>query len=80
MAERLDVFRDAILQGNNEWCFIERLRIQQTLEEELAELPADERYVKALERILDELSTPLAEGEVFAGRMVEGLYTDNPLF
>ena len=78
MEERLDKFRDDILQGNNEWCFIERVEIQRSLEKELAELPADEKYVTALERILDGLSTPLAEGEIFAGRMVEGLDTDNP--
>ena len=72
MEERLDVFRDTILNGNNEWCFIERLEIQEELEDELANLPADERYVITLERMLDKLSTPLAEGEVFAGGMVEG--------
>ena len=77
MEERLDVFRDAILQGNNEWCFIERSTIQIKLKEESDGLRRDERYVKALERMLAELSTPLAEGEVFAGRMVEGPCPDN---
>lgn len=76
MEERLDAFRDAILQGNNEWCFIERLNIQKATDDEFSDLPADERYVATLERMLDELSTPLTEGEVFAGRMVEG-YADD---
>ncbi len=80
MEERLDVFRDAILKGNNEWCFTERLKVQERVEAELSEAPIDERYVKALEWMLEDLSTPLAEGEVFAGRMVEGPWPrdDNP--
>ena len=74
MEERLDAFREAILQGNNEWCFVERLRVQERVEEELAGRPADEKYVVALEWMMDELSTPLADGEVFAGRMVESAW------
>ena len=80
MEERLDVFRDAILKGNNEWCFTERLKVQEKVEAELSEAPIDERYVKALVWMLEDFSTPLAEGEVFAGRMVEGPWPrdDNP--
>lgn len=80
MKRQLDVFRDAILKSNNEWCFTERLKVQQRVEAELSEAPIDERYVKALEWMLEDLSTPLAEGEVFAGRMVEGPWPgkDNP--
>lgn len=72
MEERLDVFRDAILKSNNTWCFTERLKVQERVEAELSGVAIDERYVKALEWMLEDLSTPLTEGEVFAGRMVEG--------
>ena len=80
MHERLDAFRDAILKGDNEWCFVERLKVQERIEAELVGKTADERYVTALEWMLNDLSTPLAEGEVFAGRMVEGPWPrdDNP--
>ena len=72
MHEQLGVFRNAILQGNNAWCFTERLKVQEKVEKQLSQVAVDERYVKALEWMLEDLSTPLAKGEVFAGRMVEG--------
>lgn len=49
MAERLTAFRDAILRGNNEWCFTERLKVQERVATELSEAAIDERYVTALE-------------------------------
>ena len=37
MEEQLDVFRDAILKSNNEWCFTKRLKVQERVEAELPE-------------------------------------------
>ena len=72
MEEKLAAFKQVILRSNREWCFIERLKIQQRVKAELSDIALDERYVQALEWMLDDLSTPLVEGEVLAGRMVEG--------
>ena len=72
MEDKLAAFKQAILRGNKEFCFIERLKIQQRVKAELPDVAIDERYVQALEWMCEDLSTPLVEGEVLAGRMVEG--------
>ena len=72
MEDKLAAFKQDILLGNKEFCFIKRLKVQQRVKAELSDVAIDERYVQALEWMLEDLSTPLVEGEVLAGRMVEG--------
>ena len=72
MEDKLAAFKQAILVSNREWCFIERLKIQQRVKAELSDVAVEERYVRALEWMCEDLSTPLLEGEVLAGRMGEG--------
>ncbi len=66
-------FRQMIFDKDESKGYIEReAAIDAFLREGGGALPQAERYTRALIRILDSLSTPIDEGDLLVGRMVEG--------
>ncbi len=64
--------RNLILESDNKACFIERESILRSHAGETTALPKEDRYLHEFELLMDNLSTPLAPDDVFAGRMLEG--------
>ncbi len=67
--KNIAALKEKIFEQSNTHCFIERDRF-------LASLPAEDdrypgRYAKILSGMLDAMSTPIDENDVFAGRVVE---------
>ena len=67
----LNRLKEQIFATDNSACFIERERILQRLETEMAEYIAPDRYARILATVLTEVSTPVDEADYFVGRVVE---------
>jgi formate C-acetyltransferase len=68
----IDRMREQVLAADNTHCFVEREDILARCAEAWRGLPQPERYTRALATLLDGLSTPIEDDDVFLGRMVEG--------
>jgi formate C-acetyltransferase len=74
LRSRLDPLRDAIFAGNDNFGFVEREAILGELGRRVEILgmePAD-RYCRIFAELLDRISTPVDQHDVFLGRMIEG--------
>ncbi len=79
---RLDTLRELVFEADNAACFIERERILNRIEKEMADYSAPDKNAKALAKLLSEVSVPIHECDYFAGRVVEdipepGLLSEN---
>lgn len=74
---QLEPLRERILASDNSHCFIERQEILADVARQIEPVPPEFRYAHTLERLLDELSTPIDAADILLGRMVEGLWTDD---
>lgn len=69
----LTQLKNLVFESDNRACFIERERILQRLETELADYREDDKYAVILSKLLSEVSTPILDCDYFAGRVVEAL-------
>ena len=67
----LSELRQQIFESDDKACFIERERILNRLEQEMADYHAPDRYAILLAKVLAEVSTPVDASDYFAGRIVE---------
>lgn len=67
----LSALKQQIFDADDKACFIERERILNRLEQEMADYHAPDRYAILLARVLAEVSTPVDANDYFAGRIVE---------
>ena len=65
--------KEMIFSSDNKACFIERERILQRLEKEMQEYKGTDKYARMLSTLLSEVSTPVSDYDIFAGRVVEAL-------
>ena len=73
-ATQLAHLREKIYAGDNTHVFIEREKIIAEVSRTIDTVPASYRYTHMLEQLLDRLSTPIAQEDVFVGRMVEAAW------
>lgn len=72
----IEVARKRILDGDNASCFIERERVIKKHLGEALLLPEEKRYTFFLNKLAEELSTPIEDEDVLLGRMLEGSLGD----
>ena len=77
--ERLERLKLLIFKSDDNACFIERENILADNRERVAALPYPQRYAAEFELLMKHLSTPIEPDDVFAGRMVEGIRSAEPL-
>ena len=75
--KNLLTLKKLVFESDNRACFIERERILNQLEKEMAEYQSDDKYAVILSKLLSEVSTPILDCDYFAGRVVEGLPDEN---
>lgn len=75
--ENLSKLKELIFETDNNACFIERERILNRLEKEMADYTEMDKYALIFAKILSEVSTPIFECDYFAGRVVEALPDEN---
>ncbi len=73
MCKKIDRLRERIFESDNCACFIERERILNRLDIEMADYNEPDRYAKILSAVLSEVSTPIDQHDYFVGRVVEDL-------
>lgn len=69
----LHELRELVFAADNTACFIERERILNRLERELADDTAPDKHARILAVLLRNVSTPVLECDYFGGRVVEAL-------
>ena len=74
---KLSKLKELVFESNNNACFIERERILNRLEKEMADYSEPDKYAIILSKLLSEVSTPLFDCDYFAGRVVEALPDEN---
>ncbi|MBQ9116762.1 MAG: hypothetical protein IJY04_07030 [Clostridia bacterium] len=72
-----DRLKELVFESDNNACFIERERILNRLEKEMAEYSEPDKYAVILSKLLSEVSTPILDCDYFAGRVVEALPDNN---
>lgn len=75
--ENLSKLKELIFETDNNACFIERERILNRLEKEMADYTETDKYALIFAKILSEVSIPIFECDYFAGRVVEALPDEN---
>ena len=70
--DQLARLRESIFAGNNHFCFVEREKLLPLLAEESKSVSGELRYSWVLTRLLERVSMPVDDDDVFLGRMVEG--------
>lgn len=75
--ENLSKLKELIFETDNNACFIERERILNRLEKEMADYTEMDKYALIFAKILSEVSIPIFECDYFAGRVVEALPDEN---
>lgn len=73
----LNKLKELIFESDNNACFIERERILNRLEKEMADYDAPDKYAVILAKLLAEVSVPIYECDYFAGRVVEAFPDKN---
>ncbi len=68
----LDRLRARILASDITTCFIERELLLKTIKPEVKELPSDEQYAYVFKHLLENVTTPIEQDDVFLGRFVLG--------
>lgn len=71
--DNLTKLKNLIFETDNNACFIERERIINRLEKEMADYDGHDKYALILSQILSEVSVPLLDCDFFAGRALEAL-------
>lgn len=67
--EKMEALKDKVFAQSNEHCFIERERFLDALP--ICEEHSDSYYAKLLSDMLDSVSTPVDEYDIFVGRVLE---------
>lgn len=67
--KRLEYLKEKVFEMSNEHCFIERERFLAAIDE--GEEKASDYYAKLLSGLLDSVSTPVDEHDIFVGRVLE---------
>jgi len=75
--ESLAKLQEMILSSDNRNCFIEREMILRRLEPEYANDTATDKYPRIFAKLLEEVSVPIDENDIFVGRVVEALPPDD---
>ena len=73
MASKLEYLKEQIFESDNRACFIERERILNQLQTEMAGYNSTDRYALMLSALLSKVSTPVDESDYFVGRVPEAL-------
>ncbi|MBQ3054905.1 MAG: hypothetical protein IJC88_02250 [Oscillospiraceae bacterium] len=73
----LSELKKLVFESDNNACFIERERILNRLEKEMADYNEPDKYAIILSKLLSEASTPIFDCDYFAGRVVEALPEEN---
>lgn len=69
--------KELVFKSDNSACFIERERILNRIEKEMADYNEPDRYAVILSKLLAEVSTPVFDCDYFAGRVVEAIPDEN---
>lgn len=69
----LNRLRELVFEGDDNACFIERERVLNRLKKEFDGYDKPDRYALIFSRLLSEVSTPMEDGDYFAGRIKEAL-------
>ncbi len=72
---KLDRLRARILASDITTCFIERELLLKTIKPEVKELPSDEQYSYVFKHLLEHVTTPIEQDDVFLGRFVTGKWS-----
>ncbi len=67
--EKIEALKDRVFAQSNEHCFIERERFLDALPQ--IEERSDDYYARLLSDMLDSVSTPIDECDIFVGRVIE---------
>lgn len=73
MASKLECLKEQIFESDNRACFIERERILNQLQTEMAGYNSTDRYALMLSALLSKVSTPVDKSDYFVGRVPEAL-------
>ena len=73
---RLEYLKKQIFESDNHACFLERERILNRLNIEMADYNEPDRYAKIFATLLSEVSTPVDKHDYLVGRVVEGTPDD----
>jgi len=71
----LDRLRSRILASDNTTCFIERESFLKRIKLEVKKLSFDHQYSYVFKNLLEHVSTPIEQDDVFLGRFVEGKWS-----
>lgn len=71
--ERLQVLKNKIFAMDDRACFIERDRCLAKLRVEFEGYEAPDRFARIFARLMAQMSTPVEDADLFAGRVVEAL-------
>ena len=73
----LQKLKDYIYKSNNNFCFIERERVLNELENKFSSYNKPDRYARIFYELLSKVSTPVCDDDFFVGKVVEDLPDNN---